>query len=101
MKVQEVINAIDSIQNKYIGLWELDSIVPDLDSFVCDINTGVINELKSPISVKTTIYRCDDGFVGISGCSELSQEQSVKDITCELRAVQYYEHTEVTYSTNP
>lgn len=103
MKVQEIITAIDGLQNKYIGLWELGHILPQLDgTFVCDIDETVLNALCSPIMAKTTIYRCEDGFVGISGCSELlTSSQTVKDITCELRAARYYERTEVTYSLNP
>jgi hypothetical protein len=98
MKVQEVINTIDNIKNKYIGLWELEYYLPDLNSFVCDMDEYVTHSWENPVAVKTTIYQCEDGFVGISGCSELTLEQSVKDIPCELRACRYYPHVKVTYS---
>lgn len=98
MKVQEVINTIDNIKNKYIGLWELEYYLPDLNSFVCDMDEYVIHSWENPIAVKTTIYQCEDGFVGISGCSELTTEQSVKDIPCEIRACRYYPHVKVSYS---
>lgn len=102
MKVQEFIDKVNAIENKHIGLWELECIITnDFPEFVCDTNEQALNIMESPLQVKTTIYRCEDGFVGVSGVSELERNQTLQDITCEIQAAQYYKHTSVYYSLVP
>jgi hypothetical protein len=69
MKVKEVIEKVSA--NEYWSLYEFEE----------EFNLEVIDTCVKPIDyhrwyeVSTNVYRCEDGFVGVSGVVQLFSEQ--------------------------
>lgn len=75
MKVKEVIDVCNS--NKMYSLYDFEEEY-HLESVACNLNIDSHRWYEE----STTVYKCDDGFVGVTGVSQLYSE-SMDYCDCE------------------
>ena len=91
MKVSEVIEKVNSI--KY---WSLYSFEEDfnLEAVASELNV----DKHRWYEISTSVYKCDDGFVGVSGVTQLYAElMDYKDCYCECIAEEFEPKQITTY----
>lgn len=92
MKVAEVIEKCSS--KNIWPLWEFEEEFPNLKLVASDLNV----ERDRWFEISTNVYECENGFVGVSGVSQVySEMMSWSDCMCECTAVEYESFTTVSY----
>lgn len=79
MKVQEVINLCNT--NKLYSIFEFEENC-NAESVVRDLNLDRMRWYE----ISTCVYKCDDGFVGVTGVSNLYSEMMGWD-DCDFKCV--------------
>ena len=93
MKVQELIDYVNS--NGFYSLWNLENSLKDLPQRVAD-NLEIDNHRWYEIS--TSVYKLEDGFVGIRGVSAIySEYMDAEDCGVRGTASEYIEIPSFTY----
>lgn len=96
MKVQELIKKFNESEVFYY-LWDAEDAI--LPSGVKCVKRDINIDRHRWYEVSTSIYKCEDGFVGIRGVSKLYSEMmtfSDCDIHCEIN--EYKETTTISYT---
>lgn len=92
MKVAKVIEKCNS--EKLWSLWEFEEEFPDLKLVASDLNV----ERDRWFEISTNVYECEDGFVGVSGISQVYSEiMSYSDCECPCSACEYEAIPSITY----
>ena len=93
MKVKELIDYVNS--NGFYSLWNLENSLKDLPQRVAD-NLEIDNHRWYEIS--TSVYKLEDGFVGIRGVSTIySEYMDAEDCGFRCTASEYIEIPSFTY----
>lgn len=93
MKVKELVEKVNS--TKY---WSLDSLKEDLESNLKIVAHGLYVDKQRWYETSTTVYECEDGFVGVSGISHMySDYMDCEDCFCECFAEEFEPKQVVTY----
>lgn len=93
MKVAEFIEAVNN--GKFNSLWEVEDEIENCPKAVA---TGLDPDNHRWYIVSTNVYECEDGFVGVTGCSMLKSEMmSWKDAMVETFASEYEAVQTITY----
>lgn len=74
MKVQELIDLIYS--NSYYNIYNAEELIGEVNCVAKNLN---INEHRW-YTVSTRVYKLEDGYVGITGPSQLKSESSIGKI---------------------
>ena len=83
MKVAEVIEKVNS--TKY---WSLFDFEEDFDLEI--VASGLYVDKHRWYEISTTVYKCEDGFVGVSGVSQLySESMDYESCFCECVAEEF------------
>lgn len=91
MKVNEVIDMCNS--HDYWSFWEFEEDC-DAEAVVRDLNLDRARWYE----ISTNVYKCEDGFVGVTGVSNLySEMMSWSDCDCKCVAEEYKQVPTVTY----
>lgn len=92
MKVQELIEKVNN--ENYHSVWEVELVLPQLEAIEQELNQ---DEHRWYI-ISTNIYKCEDGYVGVTGPSSLkSESMDWEDCYCKVVAKEYEEYTTVSY----
>jgi len=94
MKVQEI---IDLVNNKHLySLNDVKNVIGNKAKQVTRQRTNVGNCM--PYSTAIDIYKCDNGFVGVWGISQLfSKEETLEDMGVVCQASEYIKEVTVRY----
>jgi len=94
MKVQEI---IDLVNNKHLySLNDVKNVIGNKAKQVTRQRTNVGNCM--PYSTAIDIYKCDNGFVGVWGISQLfSKEETLEDMGVVCQASEYRKEVTVRY----
>ena len=97
MKVKELIDYINS--NEFYSLWDMeDSFDYDLKEFPQKVIENLEIDRHRWYEVSTTVYKLEDGFVGIRGVSNIYTEDMVAEDCCtKCSASEYIEIPSVIY----
>ena len=91
MKVAEVIEKVNS--TKY---WSLFSFEEDFDLEI--VASGLYVDKHRWYEISTTVYKCEDGFVGVNGVSQLYSEcMDYESCYCECIAKEFVPKQTITY----
>lgn len=83
MKVAEVIEKANS--TKYWSLYDFEEDF-DLEAVARDLNLDRLRWFE----ISTVVYKCEDGFVGVSGVSHTySEMMDYRDCDCECTAKEF------------
>lgn len=92
MKVQEFIDFVNNYENPFISLYDVYDSVDEKRIATIDVDT------HRHYSIATDVYRCSDGFVGVTGLHEIFSEQSFpSDFNISCEASEYEEVQTITY----
>lgn len=93
MKVQEFIKAVND--GKYPSMYEMEDSIKGRGPLV---EGGLNRKSFRHYVISTNVYQCDDGFVGVSGPTELFSEcSSWADLFEACFAEEYVAQQSVTY----
>lgn len=93
MKVQELIEKVNN--GNYHSVWEAGDNIPT--ECACVENELNPDEHRWYV-VSTSVYKCEDGYVGVSGPSSLKSESMYwEDCYCDVVASEYEEYTIISY----
>lgn len=91
MKVAEVIEKVNT--NKYWSLFEFEESF-DLEAVAHDLCVDKHRWFET----STTVYKCDDGFVGVNGVTQVySEMMDYSDCYCECVAEEFKPVQTTTY----
>lgn len=91
MKVKEVIEKVNA--NKYWSLYDFEESF-DLEA----VARGLYVDKARWFEISTSVYKCDDGFVGVSGVTQTySEMMDYSDCCCECIAEEFKPVQTVTY----
>ena len=91
MKVAEVIEKVNNT-----NYWSLSSFEEDFNLEV--VASGLYVDKHRWYEISTSVYKCEDGFVGVSGVSQLYNESSdYEDCCCECIAEEFEPKQITTY----
>ena len=94
MKVKEIIEKINN--GDFTSVWEAEDEV--LDNTVEKVASGLEKDSHRWFDVSTNIYKLEDGFIGITGVTELKSEYIVwSDCGYYTTACEYEEYTTISY----
>lgn len=94
MKVQELIDKINSATNCY-SIYDAEDIIGD--EIECVASNLEINEHRW-FTISTSVYKLEDGYVGITGISSLKSEvMAYSDCDFPCIAEEYEEFTTISY----
>ena len=94
MKVQELIDKINSATN-YYSIYDPEDIIGD--EIECVASNLEINEHRW-FTISTSVYKLEDGYVGITGVSSLKSEiMDCSDCNFPCIAEEYEEFTTISY----
>lgn len=92
MKIQEFIEKVNN--ENYHSIWEVELVLPQLKA----IEEGLNPDEHRWYIISTNIYKCEDGYVGVTGPSSLkSESMDWEDCYCDVVAEEYEEYTTVSY----
>lgn len=91
MKVQEFIEAVNN--GKFHSLWEVGDEIENCPKIVA---SGLDFDEHRWYSITTDVYECEDGFVGVRGCSQLKSEMMDWYDAGEETYAEEYEPVQVT-----
>ena len=93
MKVQEFIEKVNN--GNYHSIWEVEDNFSEQAKIV---EQGLNSDEHRWYVITTTIYKCEDGYVGVTGPSSLkSESMDWEDCYCDVTAEEYEEYTTVSY----
>lgn len=96
MKVQELIGFIN--EAAFSSLWEADDEIQAKFGKQVKVAIGLNFDEYRWYSMTTDVYQCEDGYVGVTGCSQLKSEMmSWSDAYAITRAEEYEAVQTVTY----
>ena len=89
--------AIEKINNGYFtSVWEAEDEV--LGNTVEKVASDLQKDSHRWFVVSTNVYKLEDGFIGITGVTELKSEHMVwSDCDCYTTACEYEEYTTISY----
>ena len=91
MKVAEVIEKVNN--TKYWSLYSFEE-----DFYLEMVAHGLYVDKHRLYEISASVYKCDDGFVGVSGVSQLYSESSdYEDCYCECFAEEFEPRQIITY----
>lgn len=91
MKVKEVIEKVNA--NKYWSLYDFEEAF-DLEA----VARGLYVDKLRWYEISTTVYKCDDGFVGVNGVTQIySEMMDYRDCCCESTAEEFKPIQTITY----
>lgn len=91
MKVAEVIEKVNSKE-----YWSLYSFEEDFDLEV--VASGLYVDKHRWYEISTSVYKCEDGFVGVNGVTQTYSEMMIfKDCFCECHAEEFVPKQVTTY----
>jgi hypothetical protein len=91
MKVAEVIEKVNN--TKY---WSLYSFEEDFDLEM--VAHGLYVDKHRWYEISTSVYKCEDGYVGVNGVSQLfSEDMSYSDVDCPCIAEEFVPKQVTTY----
>lgn len=91
MKVAEVIEKVNN--TKY---WSLYDFEEDFDLEM--VAHGLYVDKHRWYEISTAVYKCEDGFVGVSGASQLySESMGYEDCLCECVAEEFKQVQTIAY----
>lgn len=94
MKVKEAIEIINN--GHFDSLWDAEDAI--MDDSVEEVATGLNSDSHRWYIVETNVYKLEDGYLGISGVSELKSEaMGYGDCFYDSTAQEYEEITTVSY----
>ena len=94
MKVKELIEFVNKYENPFLALYDVEDAIDKKAKKVTTIDI----EINKDAVYATDIYKCEDGFVGVSGLHEILDEclnPSIFDVNCE--ASEYEEVQVISY----
>ena len=95
MKVQELIDKINN--GNYHSVWEVE-LGDEFPEQVKTVENGLNPDEHRWYIVSTNIYKCEDGYVGVTGPSSLkSESMDWEDCYYDVVAEEYEEYTTVSY----
>ena len=95
MKVKELIDYINS--NEFYSLWDMeDSFDYNLKEFPKKVIENLETDEYGWYAVSTTVYKLEDGFVGVKGVS-FKYTEILDDYIPKCSASEYIEIPSVTY----
>jgi hypothetical protein len=93
MKVKELVEKVNS--TKY---WSLYSLEKDFEFNLKIVAHGLYVDKQRWYETSTTVYECEDGFVGVSGISQMySDYMDYDDCECECFAEEFEQKQVITY----
>ena len=96
MTVQELIVFVN--RGKFYSLWEVNDEIENVFGTPIIVADGLNFDEYRWHSITTTVYKCDDGYVGVRGCSQLKSERiDWKDVHEIARAEEYEPVQTITY----
>ena len=100
MKVKELINYINF--NEFYSLWDMENTLY-CDFLDEELPQRVAKNLEIEeyrwYEVSTSVYKLEDGFVGINGLSKIySEDTNVEDCGFRCTASEYQEIPSITYN---
>lgn len=72
MKVQELITFVN--EGGFPSLWDADEVIDKKFGKQKKVASGLNFDEYRWYSITTDVYQCEDGFVGVTGCSQLKSE---------------------------
>lgn len=91
MKVAEVINKVNSTI-----YWSLFSFEEDFDLEI--VASGLYVDKHRWYEISTSVYKCEDGFVGVNGVTQTySENLSCEDILCKCFAEEFEPKQTIAY----
>lgn len=93
MKVNELIELINSSENCY-SIWNAEDL---FEGSVYRVAANVYEDEHRWYVVSTNVYKCDDGYVGITGPSMLKSESMIWSDCCVCTAKEYEAFNTVSY----
>lgn len=94
VKVQELIDKINSATNCY-SIYDAEGLISD--KVECVASNLDINEYRW-FTISTSVYKLEDGYVGITGISSLKSElMGYSDCDFPCIAEEYEEFTTISY----
>lgn len=92
MKVAEVIEKVTNTE-----YWSLYSFEEDFNLEV--VASGLYVDKHRWYEISTSVYKCEDGYVGVSGVSQLySESTEYEDCCCECFAEEFEPKQVITYA---
>ena len=97
MKVKELIDYINS--NEFYSLWDMeDSLFYNNKDLLKRVAKNLEKEEYRWYEISTSVYKLEDGFVGIKGLSKIySEGTNAEDCCVKCFANEYQEIPSVTY----
>lgn len=93
MKVAEVIKKVNNTKYKY---WSLYLFEEDFDLEM--VAHGLYVDKHRWYEISTSVYKCEDGFVGVSGVAQTDSEMmDCEDCLCECFAQEFEPKQTTTY----
>lgn len=93
MKVQDVIDLFN--ENDVYALWEAEGMI---ETFCKKVASGLNLDEHRWYSIATDVYKCEDGFVGVTGAYQsFSESQTWEDIGVICGAREYKAVQTTTY----
>lgn len=92
MKVKEAVEKINN--GKFPSLWEsVEEVLGNIKPVVEELNP----DHHRWYTVSTSVYKLDDGFIGITGVTDLKGDMDYSDCSWETIAEEYEEFTTISY----
>ena len=96
MKVQELIDYVNS--NGFYSLYEFEDSLTDRQLELKTVSEDIDVDRHRWYEISTTVYKVEDGYVGIRGISQIySEYMSDKDCNYLCKASEYEEVQTISY----
>lgn len=96
MKIQQIISLVT--ENKYYSLYEAQEAIRAIFGTFAIPAGGIDTNEYSTYSVATDVYRCEDGYVGVTGVWRVKQTSvSFESIQVTASASEYKEFATITF----
>lgn len=96
MKVQEIIEKINNHDNLYT-IYDAEKEIRKLQGDFKKVATGLNPDKHRCYGVSTSVYKVEDGYVGLTGVSELYFKTFNKGWDTHTIAKEYEEFTTISY----
>lgn len=92
MKVKEAVEKINN--GRFPSLWEsVEEVLGNIKPVVEELNP----DRHRWYTVSTSVYKLDDGYIGITGVTDLRGYIDYRDCYCKTIAEEYEEFTTISY----
>lgn len=96
MKVQELIDFIG--ENTFYSLYDAEDAIKGKFGSFTKVESDLDFDEHRWYSITTDVYQCEDGYVGVTGCSQLKSEMMSWEDANEIASASEYEVVQtVTY----